>query len=102
MLTVKKNCLRLSALVLSLLLLFGSFVPTAVAEDDNHVRVLLTRLGSRTSISMELFGGYVVNGVSLSDGAKVNVKLSGGKISGILPASEPSEEFGMLMVSNVR
>ena len=81
MLIVKKNCLRLSALVLSLLLLFGSFVPAAVAEDDNHVRVLLTRLGSRTSISMELFGGYVVNGVSLSDGAKVNVKLSGGKIS---------------------
>lgn len=28
--------------------------------------------------------------------------VSGGKISGILPASEPSEEFGMLMVSNVR
>lgn len=28
--------------------------------------------------------------------------VSGGKIAGILPASEPSEEFGMLMVSNVR
>lgn len=28
--------------------------------------------------------------------------VSGGKISGILPASEPSEEFGMLMVSHVK
>ncbi len=28
--------------------------------------------------------------------------VSGGKISGILPASSPSEEFGNLMVSNVR
>ena len=28
--------------------------------------------------------------------------VSGGKISGILPASESSEEFGMLMVSNVK
>ena len=28
--------------------------------------------------------------------------ISGGKVSGILPASDPSEDFGMLMVSNVR
>ena len=28
--------------------------------------------------------------------------VSGGKIAGVLPASEPSEAFGMLMVSQVR
>ena len=28
--------------------------------------------------------------------------VSGGRIAGILPASEPSEEFGMLMVSQVK
>ena len=28
--------------------------------------------------------------------------VSGGKIAGILPAKEPSEEFGMLMVSSVK
>ena len=28
--------------------------------------------------------------------------VSGGKIAGILPASESSEEFGMLMVSQVK
>ena len=28
--------------------------------------------------------------------------VSGGAVSGILPASAPSEEFGMLMVSNVK
>ena len=28
--------------------------------------------------------------------------VSGGRVSGILPASESSEEFGMLMVSQVR
>ncbi len=81
MLTIKNTWLRLSAIVLSVLLLIGCINPVAVAEDDNRVRVLLTRLGSRTSISMELFGGYVVNGISLTDGAKVNIKLSGGKIS---------------------
>ena len=28
--------------------------------------------------------------------------ISGGKVAGILPASKPSEDFGMLMVSMVK
>ena len=28
--------------------------------------------------------------------------ISGGKVSGILPADRPSEEFGLLMVSQVK
>ena len=28
--------------------------------------------------------------------------ISGGKVSGILPADSPSEEFGLLMVSQVK
>ncbi len=28
--------------------------------------------------------------------------VSGGKVAGILPSSSPSEDFGLLMVSNVK
>ena len=46
-------------------------------------------------------GGAVVDGTGRPAFA-ADVAVSGGRIAGILPASEPSEEFGMLMVSQVK
>lgn len=69
------------SLILAIALLL-SVLPagSAWAAESGMVRIRLSRLGNRTTITMRTTGGYVVNGRSIESGSTVNVALSGSTV----------------------
>ena len=59
---------------------FGS-VPAAQAAASGMVRVKITRLGSRSSITMTTVGSYSAGGRSIASGSTVRVSASGSGVS---------------------
>lgn len=80
----KRTLYRVAAILLAVVFCFRRFECSALAAQDGMIRVKLTRLGTRQSISFRTNCAYAIGGSTgrrIPSGANCTVTLSGGGLT---------------------